>query len=118
MIADELEAIREPGIFIVDDVAFVHVEHDMAIGEEIRRRGIRKEYYLETRADVLLRNKEVFRFWKELGLSYIFIGMEAVDEDGLKHFRKRVSLDRNFEALEFARSLGLNVAINIIADPS
>ncbi|MFT8419971.1 MAG: hopanoid C-3 methylase HpnR [Gluconacetobacter sp.] len=118
VIADELEAIREPGIFIVDDVAFVHAEHGMAIGEEIKRRGIRKEYYLETRADVLLRNKEVFQFWKELGLSYIFIGMEAVDEEGLKHFRKRVSLDRNFEALEFARSLGLIVAINIIADPS
>lgn len=46
-----------------------------------------------------------------------FIGMEAVDEEGLKHFRKRMSLDRNFEALEFARSLGLIVAINIIADP-
>ncbi|MFT8775369.1 MAG: hopanoid C-3 methylase HpnR [Gluconacetobacter liquefaciens] len=118
VIADELEAIREPGIFIVDDVAFVHAEHGMAIGEEIKQRGIRKEYYLETRADVLLRNKEVFRFWKELGLSYIFIGLEAVDEEGLKHFRKRVSLDRNFEALEFARSLGLIVAINIIADPS
>ena len=118
VIADELEAIREPGIFIVDDVAFVHAEHGMAIGEEIKRRGIRKEYYLETRADVLLRNKEVFQFWKELGLSYIFIGMEAVDEEGLKHFRKRVSLDRNFEALEFARSLGLIVAINLIADPS
>ncbi|GAA4495047.1 radical SAM protein [Gluconacetobacter tumulicola] len=118
VIADELEAIREPGIFIVDDVAFVHAEHGMAIGEEIKRRGIRKEYYLETSADVLPRNKEVFRFWKELGLSYIFIGMEAVDEEGLKHFRKRVLQDRNFEALEFARSLGLIVAINIIADPS
>lgn len=118
VIADELAAIKEPGIFIVDDVAFVHSEHGMAIAHEIKRRGIRKEYYLETRADVLLRNKEVFRVWKEIGLSYIFIGMEAVDEEGLKQFRKRVSLDANFEALEYARSLGLIVAINIIADPS
>jgi hypothetical protein len=29
-----------------------------------------------------------------------------------------VSLDRNFEALDYARSLGLMVAINLIADPS
>jgi hopanoid C-3 methylase len=36
----------------------------------------------------------------------------------LKQFRKRVSLSQNFEALEFARSLGMSVAINIIADPS
>lgn len=118
VIAEELEEIKEPGIFIVDDVAFVHAEHGMAIAEEIKKRGIKKEYYLETRADVLLRNKEVFRVWSEIGLSYIFIGMEAVDEEGLKQFRKRVSLDKNFEALDYARSLGLIVAINIIADPS
>ena len=48
----------------------------------------------------------------------MFLGLEAVDEEGLKRFRKRVSLGTNFEALEFARSLGLVVAVNIIADPS
>ncbi len=64
-----------------------------------------------------LRNKEVFRFWKTLGLQYIFLGVEAIDEEGLKRHRKRVSVSKNFEALEFARSLGVMVAINIIADP-
>ena len=76
----ELAQIREPGVFIVDDVAFVHAEHGMHKGQTIRRRGLRKKYYLETRGDVLLRNKEVFRFWRELGLEYMFIGLEAIDE--------------------------------------
>ncbi len=115
--AEELASIREPGVFIVDDVAFIQGEHGMAIGEAIARRGIRKQYYLETRGDVLLRNKDVFRFWKRLGLQYMFLGVEAIDEEGLKRFRKRVTLSKNFEALEFARSLGIMVAINIIADP-
>ncbi|MFP3693755.1 radical SAM protein, partial [Burkholderia sp. SIMBA_048] len=79
-------------------------------GEAIERRGIRKRYYLETRGDVLLRNKDVFRFWRRLGLEYMFIGMEAIDAEGLKAFRKRITLDKNFEALEFARSLGITVA--------
>ena len=47
----------------------------------------------------------------------MFLGLEAIDEEGLRKYRKRVSLGRNFEALEFARSLGINVAINLIADP-
>ena len=55
--------------------------------------------------------------WAKLGLEYLFLGLEAIDEEGLKKFRKRISLGRNFEALEFARSLGVTVAINIIADP-
>ena len=107
-----------PGVFIVDDVAFIQAQHGMAIGEAIARRGIKKQYYLETRGDVLLRNKDVFRFWKKLGLQYMFLGVEAIDEEGLQRFRKRVSVSKNLEALEFARSLGVMVAINIIADPS
>jgi hopanoid C-3 methylase HpnR len=115
---EEIQQIREPGIFILDDVAFIQAEHGMAIGEAIARKGIRKRYWLETRADVLLRNKEVFQLWSRIGLQTMFIGIEAIDEEGLKKFRKRVSYSKNFEALEFARGMGINVAINIIADPA
>ena len=117
-VVEDLKTIREPGVFIVDDVAFVHAKHGFAIGEAIARKGIRKKYYLETRGDVLLRNKEVFQFWKSMGLEYMFLGIEAIDEEGLRKFRKRVSFSKNFEALEFARTIGVNVAINIIADPA
>ena len=116
-VLEDMKRIREPGVFIVDDVAFIHSEHGMAIGEAIAKAGIKKRYYLETRGDVLLRNKEVFQFWRKLGIEYMFLGLEAIDEEGLKKYRKRIALDRNFEALEFARSLGIAVAINIIADP-
>jgi hopanoid C-3 methylase len=116
-VVEDLRSIREPGVFIVDDVAFVHDRHGMEIGEAIARAGIRKRYYLETRGDVLLRNKEVFRLWQRLGLKTMFLGLEAIDDEGLRKYRKRVSLGRNFEAVEFARSLGVNVAINLIADP-
>ena len=117
VIADELAHVVEPGIFIVDDVAFVHHKHGMEVAEAIARRGIRKEYYLETRCDVLLRNKEVFRRWRALGLQYMFLGIEATDAETLARYRKRSTTNANMEALEFARSLGFVVAINIIAEP-
>ena len=116
-VVEDLEQINEPGIFIVDDVAFIQAEHGFKIGEAIARKGIKKRYYLETRGDTLLRNKDVFAFWKTLGLEYMFLGIEAIDEEGLKKHRKRISLGKNFEALEYARSLGIMVAINLIADP-
>jgi len=114
---EDLASIREPHAFIVDDVAFIHAEHGLAIAEAVDKRRIRKRYYLETRGDVLLKNKEVFRYWRKLGLEYMFLGLEAIDEEGLKLHRKRVTLSKNFEALEFARSLGIFVAVNIISDP-
>ena len=117
VVIEDLSRVQEPGIFIVDDVAFIQSKHGFEIGEAIARKGIKKEYYLETRGDVLLRNKEVFEFWKTLGLKYMFLGVEAIDEEGLKQHRKRISLSKNFEALEYARTLGITVAINLIADP-
>src|SRR5579884_732315 len=116
-VVEDLGRIEEPGVFIVDDVAFIQAKHGLEIGEAIAKKSIKKQYYLETRGDVLLRNKEVFQFWKTLGLQYMFLGIEAIDEEGLKLHRKRISLGKNFEALEFARSLGITVAINLIADP-
>jgi len=118
IIAEDLAHIPEPNVFIVDDVAFIHPEDGFAIGKEIERRGIRKRYYLETRCDVLIRNQEVFAYWKRLGLTYMFLGLEALDEEGLKLHRKRIAPRDNFKALEVARSLGINAAINVIADPS
>ena len=115
--AEDLARIAEPNVFLVDDVAFIHPEHGFAIGQEIERRGIKKEYYLETRCDVLVKNRDVFEYWKRLGLRYMFLGLEALDEEGLKLHRKRVTPGENFQALEIARELDFTVAINIIADP-
>ncbi len=116
--AAEVASIREPGVFIVDDVAFIRPEHGNAIAAELERRKVHKKYYLETRSDVLLRNTEVFERWRRLGLDYMFLGMEAMDEEGLEAYRKRVSPDENIRALETARRLGLAVAINLIVDPA
>ncbi len=116
--AEDMASIREPGVFIVDDVAFIQSDHGMGLAEEIERRGIRKKYYLETRGDVLIRNQDVFRRWRKLGLEYMFLGLEAIDDEGLKSHRKRITIDKNMEALEIARRLGIIVAVNIIADPS
>ncbi|HXW61003.1 MAG TPA: hopanoid C-3 methylase HpnR [Candidatus Acidoferrales bacterium] len=115
--AEDLASIHEPGVFIVDDVAFIQPEHGFALAHEVERRNIHKQYYLETRGDVLLRNKEVFRQWKRLGLKYMFLGIEAIDDEGLRTHRKRITIKKNLEALECARSLGIHAAVNIIADP-
>src|SRR6266536_1184188 len=115
--AEDLARIEEPHVFLVDDVAFIHPEHGFAIGQELERRGVRKRYYLETRCDVLLRHPEVFAYWKRLGLEYMFLGVEALDEVALLLHRKRVTPSENLRALEVARALDIMVAVNIIADP-
>lgn len=41
---EDLERTSEPGIFIVDDVAFLQAEHGFEIGEAIARKGIKKNF--------------------------------------------------------------------------
>ena len=48
----------------------------------------------------------------------MFLGLESLDAEQLKLFRKRTTPNQNFEALEVARKLGIDVAINLITDPS
>jgi magnesium-protoporphyrin IX monomethyl ester (oxidative) cyclase len=115
--AAELASIAEPNVFIVDDVAFIKADHGDEIAREVERRRIAKRYYLETRADVLLRHSEVFERWRRLGLEYMFLGIEALDEQGLELFRKRTTPDTNMKALQRAREIGITVAINLIVDP-
>ncbi|HEX4209911.1 MAG TPA: radical SAM protein, partial [Candidatus Binataceae bacterium] len=115
--AKDMASIKERNVFIVDDVAFIHPEHGFAIGHELEKHKVKKNYYLETRADVLCRNREVFAYWRRLGLEYMFLGLEAIDEEGLKAHRKRSSTGVNTKALEIAREIGVCVAINLIAEP-
>ena len=112
-------SIREPGVFIVDDVAFIQPEHGMAIGEVIAGAGSSKHYYLETRGDVLLRNKEVFRF-VDAARAAVHVPRHRGHRRGGPETCTASGSPRttNFEALEFARSLGIMVAINLIADPA
>jgi hopanoid C-3 methylase HpnR len=40
---EELSRIKESGVFLLDDVAFIQAEHGMRIGEMIAKRGIKKK---------------------------------------------------------------------------
>jgi hopanoid C-3 methylase HpnR len=108
-IGEELSRISEPNVFVVDDVACLDPEHAMAVADEVQKRKIR--------CDTLIRNQEVFTRWKKLGLRYLFLGLEALDDEGLEAFRKKVTLSENLRALEFAGKLDVIVALNLIVPP-
>ncbi|WP_461010392.1 hopanoid C-3 methylase HpnR [Streptomyces capparidis] len=116
--AEELARVREPNVFLVDDVAFLRPEHGDAIAAEVERRRVRRRYHLQTRGDVLLRNPEVFERWSRLGLRHMFLGVDALDAEGLDRFRRRTTPDDNFHALEAARRLGIRATVDLVVDPA
>jgi magnesium-protoporphyrin IX monomethyl ester (oxidative) cyclase len=48
----------------------------------------------------------------------MFLGFESLNAQQLQLFRKRITPNQNFQALDVARKLGIDVAINLITDPN
>ena len=65
--------------------------------------GVRKSYVSWARADTIVRHPEVFRLWKEAGLTMIYVGLESMDADNLRDYNKAVTPDVNRQAIAILR---------------
>jgi hopanoid C-3 methylase HpnR len=109
VVANELLDIREPNVFIVDEVAFAYTDHMMAIAEEIELRRLRQRYAVATRPETVLTNEDVFDRWVGIGLTSIFLRVTSLDDE------PRALTNR---ALEIANRYGLSATIELVADPA
>ena len=96
-VVEELSSIREPGVFIVDDVAFIQDKHGFEIGEAIARKGIRKKILSrDARRRAACATRKCSSSGRSSASHNMFLGIEAIDEEGLKKFRKRMPLGQEF----------------------
>jgi radical SAM superfamily enzyme YgiQ (UPF0313 family) len=68
----------------------------------------------------VVRYRDLFALWKEVGLKTIFLGIEKVDDTGLDAVRKRTKggAATNLEAIEILRSHGITPMTSLITDPA
>jgi hopanoid C-3 methylase HpnR len=116
-VAEEIFDIQEKHIFLTDDIAFVNRNEAEKLGLLLKESGIKKTFSCETRADLIVRNKELLKLWKEVGLKTVFIGIEKVDDEGLKSVNKRTKATINEKALDLLTSLGIRPIATFIVDP-
>jgi hopanoid C-3 methylase HpnR len=113
----EIADIEEKEIFLTDDIAFVNRNEAEKLALLLRENGIKKAYTCETRADLIVRNKDLLKLWREVGLKTVFVGIEKIDDDGLKSVNKRTKATTNEKALEVLTSLGIRPIATFIVDP-
>jgi radical SAM superfamily enzyme YgiQ (UPF0313 family) len=122
-IVEDLEQVRALGedrVFFTDDIAFLQHDAYEELGQRIREAGLRQLYSCETRADLVVRYRDLFGLWKEAGLKTVFLGIEKVDDRGLDTVRKRTKggASTNLEAIEILRSHGITPMTSLITDPA
>jgi radical SAM superfamily enzyme YgiQ (UPF0313 family) len=115
-VIEELRQVPEECVFLVDDEAFVNGRRMDSLAQAIREAGVRKRFFAYCRIDTLLRQPELMRAWREIGLERLFIGLEAITEVGLKDYNKRLQVAQIEEGLQLARELGIHVFAGFVVN--
>ncbi len=117
-VVEELKTIQETFIFFVDDEAFINGKRMLQLADAIEAAGVEHRYFTYCRMDTLIRQPDVMTRWREIGLERLFIGIEAVTDDDLMAFNKKLAVSQVDQGLRLAKELGINVFANFIVKPS
>ena len=114
----ELRQIEAPNVFITDDIFWMNVKRGRALAEALIESGIRKHYTLQTRSDIICKFPELVAQWKNCGRMTVFLGLEKIDDAGLKSVNKKNTADNNNRAIRILQELGIGYTPNFIIDPT
>lgn len=114
----ELAEIEAPNVFVTDDIFWMDVRRGEEMARQIRAAGIRKYFTVQTRTDIICRFPHLIEQWKECGDLAIFLGVEAVTDEGLKSVNKGNTAGNNRRAIAILKELGVGFTPNFIVDPA
>jgi radical SAM superfamily enzyme YgiQ (UPF0313 family) len=116
-VVQELAQIEAPNVFITDDIFWMNVKRGRELAKELIASGIRKHYTIQTRSDIICKFPDLIEQWKECGKMTVFLGLEKVDDAGLKSVNKKNTADNNNQAIRILQELGVGYTPNFIVDP-
>jgi hopanoid C-3 methylase len=114
---DEIAAIAEEHVYFLDDEMFIDARRAVRMAELLRERGIRKHYVSWARADTIVKHPDVFKLWKEVGLTLVYVGLESMEPDNLRDYNKAVSPDVNRQAVAILHELDLGLHGSLMVNP-
>jgi radical SAM superfamily enzyme YgiQ (UPF0313 family) len=117
-VVQELQQIEAPNVFITDDIFWMNVKRGRELAKELKASGIKKHYTIQTRSDIICKFPDLIEMWKDCGRMTVFLGLEKIDDAGLKSVNKKNTADHNNEAIRILQRLGVGYTPNFIVDPS
>jgi radical SAM superfamily enzyme YgiQ (UPF0313 family) len=117
-VVEELRQIEAPNIFVTDDIFWMNVKRGEEMGRAIQAAGIKKYFTVQTRTDIICKFPHLIELWKGCGSLAIFLGLEAVTDEGLKAVNKKNTASNNVKAIQILKDLGVGFTPNFIVDPA
>ena len=117
-VVDEMELIPERYIFLVDDEPFVNSRRMGLMADLIEQRGIDKEFFSYCRIDSMLKDLDLMKRWKSIGLRRLLIGVETIFDHELADYNKRQLRSQIEQGLAAAKEAGIKLFCNFIVHPN
>ncbi len=117
-VIEEIEQVPEPRVFLGDDHTFLDPERAAHFADLIAKRGIKKIFMAYSRADTIAKHPDLLRAWADVGLRWVTVGFESVNDEGLRRFNKGSTIKINEEANAILLRCGIHNMAHLLIDPS
>jgi len=116
-VVEELAQIEAPNVFITDDIFWLSVKRGRALAKALKESGIKKHFTIQTRSDIICKFTDLIEMWKDCGKMTVFLGLEKIDDSGLKSVNKHNVAEKNDRAIKILQDLDVGYTPNFIVDP-
>jgi anaerobic magnesium-protoporphyrin IX monomethyl ester cyclase len=118
LIADELQILKENynrDTFYVGDNTF-NVTKEQSVGfiEEMLKRKTNQHLWLQSRADLIIRDEDLLDGYREAGVYQFMMGLEYHKDSVLKDIRKRHSVEQARKAMGLLKKHNLMVMATLL----
>ena len=115
-VVNEIGQIKADNIYIVDDDFLFDIERLTQFAELIKSKNIKKKFICYGRADFISKNREIMIKLKEIGLYYVLVGLESIENKYLNDYNKKTNVDTNIETIKICQELDINLMAMFIVD--
>lgn len=113
-VVEELAAIAEQEIYIVDDDFLYSKARIQEFLRLLKERGIRKHFLVYGRADFVAANEDLLRDFKRQGLQAVIVGIESIRARDLELYNKKTDKDMNEKAINVLKTLDIELYATLI----
>jgi radical SAM superfamily enzyme YgiQ (UPF0313 family) len=108
-VVNEIENIKSDNIYIVDDDFLFNKERLNEFINLIKEKNINKKYICYGRSDFIAENEELMEKLKSIGLYYVLVGLETIEDNILVEYNKKSNVNNNIKSIEICNKLGINI---------
>ena len=118
-VVDEIAAMPEEVelICFADDNTLHSIRRAWRMVELVRERGIRKKFMMYARADTIVDNPDLMEAMRDIGLTYVLVGVESFKDEELSGLNKKVTSQTNMEAVRLLKKIGIRISPHMIVNP-